>query len=301
MVTDRISVNPSVRNRKAQGKSQRAGSSRPITLGHSPDADDAFMFYALAKGEIETGGLKFRYVLQDIQTLNERAQRGELDVTALSVAAYPFVEDQYMILSSGASIGDGYGPVVVSCKKVTPSQLGKCLIAVPGEMTSAFLALKLYLGCFRHVVVAFDQVFDAVKSGQADAGLIIHEGQLTYRDEGFHLVCDLGRWWKRETGLPLPLGVNVIRKDIPLEIARKISGILSASIRYSLAHRADAVAHALRFGRGLDHRHADRFIGMYVNDYTLDLGTRGQRAIREFLRQGQEIQGGQPLRGIKFF
>ena len=273
---------------------------RAITLGHSPDADDAFMFYALATGKIQTDGLKFRHILQDIQTLNHRAQHGELDVTAISVAAYPWVADRYSILPCGASIGDGYGPLVVSRKTMTPSQLQKSRIAVPGEMTSAFLALKLYLGDFCHIVVPFNKVFDSIKHGRADAGLIIHEGQLTYLREGFRFAVDLGRWWKQTTGLPLPLGVNGIRKDFPPSLVRKISGILTASIRYAMTHRAEAIEYARQFGRGLDRRCADRFIGMYVNDFTLDLGARGRRGIREFLKRGQEARILPPTGPVEF-
>ena len=232
--------------------------------------------------------MKFRHVLQDIQTLNERALQGDLDVTAISVAAYPWVNKRYAILACGASIGDGYGPVVVSRKTMTRAQLKKGCIAIPGEMTSAFLALKLWLGDFRCIVVPFNKIFDSVKHGRADAGLIIHEGQLTYPREGFRLTVDLGCWWKQETGLPLPLGVNGIRKDFPPSLARKISCILTASIRYAMTHRAEAIAYARSFGRGLDRRCADRFIGMYVNDFTIDLGARGRRGIREFLKRGRK-------------
>jgi 1,4-dihydroxy-6-naphthoate synthase len=261
---------------------------RTITLGHSPDADDAFMFYGLATGKVSTDGLRFRHILQGIQTLNERARRAELDVTALSVAAYPHVADRYAILNSGASIGDGYGPMIVARRKMTKASLSHALIAVPGELTSAFLTLKLYLGEFRYIVVPFDKIFAAVKKGQVDAGLIIHEGQLTYRQEGFTQVVELGRWWKRETSLPLPLGVNGIRKSLGAPLCRKISHILHASIAYGLKHRAEGIAHARQYGRGLDRHHADKFIGMYVNDFTLNLGASGRKGIRELLKRGRK-------------
>ncbi len=245
------------------------------------------MFYALARNKIDTGGLRFVHELCDIQTLNERAHRGELDVTALSVAAYPSVASLYNVMSCGASIGDGYGPIVVATRPMTKSQLAVRRIAIPGELTSAFLALRLYLGEFQFCVVPFDKIFDAVKRGEADAGLIIHEGQLTYAHEGFRCVMDLGRWWKRETGLPLPLGVNGIRRSLGAPLCRQINKILRESIRYGLEHRREAVAHARKFGRGLDRAKANKFIGMYVNDFTVDLGSRGRLGIREFLRRGR--------------
>ena len=271
-----------------------------LTLGHSPDPDDAFMFYALAKGLIPTHGFRFEHVLQDIQTLNERATRGELDVTALSIHAYAYVSDKYALLPSGASMGDGYGPVLVAKQKFLREQILKKKIAVPGTMTSAFLALQLWLGHgnsefgirnlkFNFVVVPFDQIFHAVHSGAADVGLIIHEGQLTYQNEGLVVCEDLGVWWGRQNdGLPLPLGGNVIHKKFPPAVRRKIFDILTASIRYSLAHRAEAVQHALQFARDMGRDLADRFVGMYVNRWTLDYGERGREAIRRFLGQAFE-------------
>jgi 1,4-dihydroxy-6-naphthoate synthase len=264
-----------------------------LTLGHSPDPDDAFMFYALAKELIPTHGFRFEHILQDIQTLNERATRGELDITAVSIHAYAYVSDQYALLPSGASMGDGYGPMLVAKEKFSKDDIGRKRIAVPGTMTSAFLALQLWLGRsakeFQFVVVPFDQIFKAVRSGAADVGLIIHEGQLTYQNEGL-LVCeDLGAWWGRKNdGLPLPLGGNVIHKRFDPAMRKTISDILTASIRFSLDHRDAAVQHALQFARDMGRELADRFVGMYVNHWTLDYGERGREAIRRFLDQAFE-------------
>ena len=273
--------------------------SRPeiLTLGHSPDPDDAFMFYALAQNKIDTRGWRFEHILQDIQTLNERALRGELHISAVSIFGYAHVLERYALLSSGASMGDGYGPLLVAPAATTvpePSKVRDWLrertIALPGKMTSAYLALRLYLGEVNAVVVPFDEIFAFVAARRADVGLIIHEGQLTYAKEGFSKIMDLGEWWKTETGLPLPLGGNVIRKDIAPAARRQINGILRESIRYGLTHRAAGVAHAMPLARGMDNTLADRFIGMYVNEFTLDYGDLGRRAIREFLsrayRQG---------------
>ncbi|MCX6900291.1 MAG: ABC transporter substrate-binding protein [Verrucomicrobia bacterium] len=269
---------------------QKDSPTRTITLGHSPDPDDAFMFYALAAGKIETGDLHFQHILQDIQTLNERATRGELDVTAISIHAYASVLDKYALLPSGASMGDGYGPMIVSKTKRTKDEIAKMRIAVPGRMTSAFLAMRLWLGRdFDHVVVPFDQIFAVVKRGDADAGLIIHEGQLTYRNEGLELCVDLGAWWKEDTGgLPLPLGGNAIKKSLGAPLMSRISPLLTESIRYGLAHRAPAIAHAMAYARDMDAPLADKFVGMYVNDWTLDYGDKGREAIRLFLRRGYE-------------
>lgn len=269
-------------------------SQRPLTLGHSPDPDDAFMFYGLAKELIPTHGFQFEHILQDIQTLNERATRGELDISAISIHAYAHVCDQYALLPSGASMGDGYGPMLVSKQKFNRAEIAARTIAVPGTMTSAFLALQLWLLETRNaergtrkpefVVVPFDQIFAAVRSGQADVGLIIHEGQLTFQNEG--LVCceDLGVWWGKENGgLPLPLGGNVIHKRFAPDVRKTISDILTASIRYSLDRRPEAVQHALQFARDMGRDLADKFVGMYVNDWTLDYGERGRESIRRFL------------------
>lgn len=259
-----------------------------LTLGHSPDPDDAFMFYALAANKIPTGPYSFEHILQDIQTLNERAQKAELDITAVSIHAYAFLTRDYALLPSGASMGDNYGPMLVGKKKYSREELLAKKIAVPGVLTSAYLALQLFLGKpaseLDTVVVPFDQIFDALHEGKAEVGLIIHEGQLTYAGEGFQLSADLGQWFAEETGgLPLPLGGNVIRKSLGEPVMKEVSDILTASIRYGLEHRHAGVEHALPLGRGLDHEMADKFIGMYVNDLTLDYGDRGRKAIREFL------------------
>jgi 1,4-dihydroxy-6-naphthoate synthase len=264
-----------------------------LTLGHSPDPDDAFMFYGLAKDLIPAGGFQFQHILQDIQTLNERATRGELDISAVSIHAYAYVSDKYALLPSGASMGDGYGPMLVAKQKWSRAEIAGKKIAVPGTMTSAFLALQLWLERpakeFNYVVVPFDQIFQAVKSGQADVGLIIHEGQLTYKNEGLVVCEDLGVWWNGQNdGLPLPLGGNVIHKRFAPEIRRKISGILTASIQYSLDHRPEAVQHALQYARDMGRDLADKFVGMYVNHWTLDYGDRGRESIRRFLGQAFE-------------
>jgi len=263
---------------------------RTFTLGHSPDPDDAFMFYGLAKGLIPTPGFKFEHILQDIQTLNERATRGELDISAVSIHAYAYVCDQYALLPSGASMGDGYGPMLVAKQEFNREEIAQKKIAVPGTMTSAFLALQLWLGKsakeFNFVVVPFDQIFQAVRSGAADVGLIIHEGQLTYQNEGLVVCEDLGVWWGRgNDGLPLPLGGNVIHKRFDPEMRRQVSDILTASIQFSLDHRAEAVQHALHYARDMGRELADKFVGMYVNHWTLDYGERGRESIRRFLGQ----------------
>lgn len=266
---------------------------RPLTLGHSPDPDDAFMFYALAKDLIPTRGWRFQHILQDIQTLNERATRGELDISAISIHAYAYVSEQYALLPSGASMGDGYGPMLVAGQRFTKAGVARRKIAVPGTMTSAFLALQLWLAKpareLDYVVVPFDQIFAAVQSGRAEIGLIIHEGQLTYRDQGLQLCEDLGVWWGRENGgLPLPLGGNVIHKRFEPATRKMISDILTASIQYSLSHRAEAVQYALPYARDIGRDLADRFVGMYVNHWTLDYGENGRESIRRFLGQAQE-------------
>jgi 1,4-dihydroxy-6-naphthoate synthase len=284
-----------------------------LTLGHSPDPDDAFMFYALAKDLIPTHGFRFEHILQDIQTLNERATRGELDITAVSIHAYAHVSDKYALLPSGASMGDGYGPMLVAKQKFSQAEIAKKKIAVPGTMTSAFLALQLWLDLpgalspqtsniqhptsnsqgpvshFSYVVVPFDQIFQAVRSGAADVGLIIHEGQLTYQKEGLVVCEDLGVWWNlQNNGLPLPLGGNVINKTFSPDVRRKISDVLTASIQFSLDHRAEAVQHALQYARDMGRDLADKFVGMYVNHWTLDYGERGRESIRRFLGQAFE-------------
>jgi len=266
---------------------------RDLTLGHSPDPDDAFMFYALAHELIPTQGFRFDHILQDIQTLNERATRGELDISAISIHAYAYVSDRYALLPSGASMGDGYGPMIVAPKRWTKDELARKKIAVPGTMTSAFLALQLWLekpaSDLNFVVVPFDQIFDAIEQGIADAGLIIHEGQLTYAGRGLELCEDLGIWWGRTNdGLPLPLGGNVIHKRFPPEVRSRIARILSDSIRYSLEHRSEAVVHALQYARDMGRDLADKFVGMYVNHWTLDYGEKGRESIRRFLGQAHQ-------------
>ncbi|MFL6519235.1 MAG: MqnA/MqnD/SBP family protein [Chthoniobacterales bacterium] len=265
-----------------------------FTLGHSPDPDDAFMFYAMAENKIDLRGYRFEHQLEDIQTLNERALRGELHISAISIHAFAYVSDRYALLPCGASMGDGYGPMVVAKEEARLDSdeairafLRGRKIAIPGRMTSAYLALQLYLGDFEHVVVPFDQIFDAVKAGKADAGLIIHEGQLTYDRAGFTKILDLGEWWKRETGLPLPLGGNVLRKDIPPNVQRDLLAIMRESIDYGLSHRDEAVRHSMPYARDMDTQLAGQFIGMYVNDYTRDYGESGREAIRKFLTRAK--------------
>lgn len=268
-------------------------SNRTITLGHSPDPDDAFMFYGLAHELIPTQGYRFKHILQDIQTLNERATRGELDISAVSIHAYAYVSEKYALLPSGASMGDGYGPMLVAKERLSREQISRTKIAVPGTMTSAFLALQLWLGKpgkdLDYMVVPFDQIFRTVRSGTADVGLIIHEGQLTYQNEGLQVCEDLGIWWGRENdGLPLPLGGNVIHKRFDPVTRREISNILTASIQFSLDHRAEAVQHALKYARDMGKELADRFVGMYVNHWTLDYGEKGRESIRRFLGKAYE-------------
>jgi 1,4-dihydroxy-6-naphthoate synthase len=292
-----------------------------FTLGHSPDPDDAFMFYAMAANKIDLRGYRFEHRLEDIQTLNERAMRGELHISAVSIHACAYVGDKYLLLPCGASMGDGYGPLVIE-KDRTPDtsprplparrayrpegrldeaggehrtlnedireRLRNRVVAVPGTMTSAFLALQLYLGEFEYIVVPFDQIFETVRSGRADAGLIIHEGQLTYAHSGFTKIIDLGEWWKARTGLPLPLGGNVLRKDIPREIQQDLTAILRESIEFGLNHRAEAVQHSMPYARGMGSDLASKFIGMYVNEFTRDYGEVGREAIRRFLGEARK-------------
>ena len=265
-----------------------------LTLGHSPDPDDAFMFYGLAKGLVDNGGYEFEHILQDIQTLNERASRGELDISAISIHAYAQVCDKYALLPSGASMGDGYGPMLVARENFSKEEIAARRIAIPGTMTSAFLALQLWLEQpaerIQYTVVPFDKIFDTVNRGEADVGLIIHEGQLTFENEG--LVCceDLGVWWGRENdGLPLPLGGNVIHKRIASDERKVVSDILEHSIRFSLDNRSEAVEHSLQYARDMGIDLADKFVGMYVNDWTLDYGDAGRESIRRFLTRGYEM------------
>jgi len=260
-----------------------------IRLGHSPDPDDAFMFWGLAAGEVDPRGFEFEHVLRDIQTLNEWALEGRLEVTAISLHAYPLVQDRYLLLPHGASMGTGYGPIVVAREPLGDEELRRVEVAVPGRMTTAFLALRLYLGEFAWREVPFDEIIDEVVSGRADAGLLIHEGQLTYAASGLEKIVDLGEWWLAATGLPLPLGVNVARRDLGAEVLQELSGVLAESIRAGLDNRERALEYALRFGRGLDSELADRFVGMYVNELTEDYGEQGRRAVRELLRRGEAI------------
>jgi 5,8-dihydroxy-2-naphthoate synthase len=284
-----------------------------FTLGHSPDPDDAFMFYAIAKDKIDLRGYRFEHRLEDIQTLNDRAGRGELHISAISIHAYAYVADKYALLPCGASMGDGYGPIVIrkhptlNVQHSTPKQeadaresLRSGTIAVPGKTTSAFLALQLFLGEFNCIVVPFDKIFDAVESGRADAGLIIHEGQLTYARAGFEKIVDLGEWWKRETGLPLPLGGNVLRKDIPPPVRRDVSKIIRESIDYGLTHQDEAVAYSLAYARDMNSQLASKFIGMYVNKFTRDYGEIGRAAVTKFLADGHDKGYIQHSIGIEF-
>ena len=262
-----------------------------IRVAHSPDADDAFMFWAMAAGKIDTGDRRYVHELGDIESLNRRALAGELEVSAVSLHAYAYLADRYALLAHGASIGDRYGPRIVA-REPAPrdprAALARRLIAVPGELTTAFLTLRLYQPAARHVVVAFDQIEDCVASGNADAGLLIHEGQLTYADRGLHLWADMGEWWYQETQLPLPLGGNVVRRDLGESLMRAIARDLKASIEYGLAHRAEALAHAQGFSRGLDAKRVDEFVGMYVNAYTVDYGATGRRAVTELLTRARQ-------------
>ena len=260
-----------------------------IRLGHSPDPDDAFMFWALAEGRVDTRGFEFEHVLQDIQTLNEWALEGRLEVTALSLHAYPRVQERYVLLPHGASMGSGYGPIVVAREPLSEQQLRSTEIAVPGEMTTAFLVLRMFLGDFPYRVVPFDRILDEVKAGEAGAGLLIHEGQLTYEAEGLAKCVDLGEWWLLETGLPLPLGVNVARRDIGQARLEDLSAVLRESIQAGLENRDEAMRYALQFGRGLDAELGDRFVGMYVNELTCDYGDEGRQAVRELLRRAERL------------
>lgn len=266
-----------------------------IVVAHSPDSDDAFMHYGLASGKVDREGLVFEHVLADIQTLNEAAFQGRYEVSAVSFHAYAYLADKYVLLPHGSSMGDNYGPVVVA-RPDTPASLDGVTVAVPGLLTTAFLALRLYAPDVKHVVMPFDQIQEAVRDGRAEAGLLIHEGQLTYADEGLRKVVDLGEWWTaRSGGLPLPLGGNVIRRDLGPALVSKVSRILRASIAYALEHRGEALDYALQFGRGLDRTKADRFVGMYVNALTLDYGERGRAAVQRLLDVGFE-QGVLPQR-----
>lgn len=265
-----------------------------IRVGHSPDPDDAFMFYALAKDKIDTGNYQFVHELVDIETLNRRAFEAELELTAVSIHAYAYLSDAYALCACGASMGDQYGPMVVAREPGSLEQLKEKTIAIPGTLTSAYLALRLCLQTdFKYVVVPFDQIIDVTAAGEfngerVDAGLIIHEGQLTYGESSLHLLVDLGQWWHDETGLPLPLGANAIRKDLGADGMTEVTRLLKESIQFGLEHRQEALDYALGFGRDLDRNQADQFVGMYVNDWTLDFGDRGRQAVSELLQRGHE-------------
>jgi 1,4-dihydroxy-6-naphthoate synthase len=260
-----------------------------VRLGHSPDPDDAFMFWALAKGRVDSRGFEFEHVLRDIQTLNEWALEGRLEVTALSLHAYPRVQERYKLLPHGASMGSGYGPIVVARRRLSMSELKRVEVAVPGRMTTAFLVLRMALGDFAYREVPFDRILEEVRGEEAEAGLLIHEGQLTYEAAGLEKCIDLGEWWLLETGLPLPLGVNAARRDLGESALQELSAVLRESIQTGLDNRAEAMAYALEFGRGLDERLADRFVGMYVNELTCDYGEEGRQAVRELLRRAEAL------------
>lgn len=259
-------------------------------MGHSPDPDDAFMFYGLARDLVDSEGIRFEHQLEDIETLNQRAERGELEVTAVSLNAYTKITDKYWVLNSGASMGRGYGPMVIASEPFKSDLIPKRKIAIPGEHTTAFLTLRMAVGEFPYEVVPFDKIFDAVAREKVEAGLIIHEGQLTYQDEGFHCVLDLGKWWEaKHNGLPLPLGLNVVRKDLGPELCRRIDRVLRRSIQFSLDNRDAAVDYALQWGRDLDRERGDRFVGMYVNDLTMDTGGIGRPAIEQWIADAAEL------------
>jgi len=267
---------------------EKAPSPRTISVAHSPDSDDAFMFYGLATNKLETPGLKFEHTLKDIQTLNEDAKKGVYDVTAISFHAYAYVADKYALLPHGASIGDKYGPIVVSKEPRKPEEISDMKIAIPGELTSAFLALRLYNSKFEYVVVPFDEIIGAVQNGQADAGLLIHEGQLFYKQVGLDKVLDLGEWWHEKTGLPLPMGGNAIRRDLGEDLMKQVSKHLHSSIQYSMENREDALAYAMQFARDMQPELADRFVAMWVNNMTLDYGERGREGVRRLLQEGYD-------------
>ena len=259
-----------------------------ISLAHSPDSDDAFMFYGLARGKVPTGGLEIAHVLKDIESLNHQAREGVHEVTAISFHAYPYVAERYALMPCGGSIGEGYGPLVVAREALDLQALREAgvMVAVPGTLTTAFLALKLFAPEVRTRVVPFDRILDEVREGRADAGLIIHEGQLTFAGHGLRKLLDLGAWWKDETGLPLPLGGNAVRRDLGPELVARLTRLVRESVRYSLAHRGEALRYALEFARGMDPAIADRFVGMWVNDMTVDCGERGRQAVQELLDRG---------------
>ena len=272
----------------AQQPVNTTSQAREITIAHSPDSDDAFMFYALATNKVRVPGLRFTHTLCDIQTLNQKAREGEgaYDVTAVSFHAYPYIQDHYALMSCGGSVGEGYGPMIVSTRAYSESEIKRKRIAVPGKLTTAYLALQLFAPGIESDVVAFDQIIPEVVAGHFEAGLIIHEGQLTYDKSGLHRVVDLGRWWQKVTGLPLPLGGNAIRRSLGPELMATVSNALKESIQYALDHRESALAYAMQFARDLDSQTADRFVGMYVNERTLDYGPDGREAVKRLLDMG---------------
>lgn len=273
----------------------------PVRLGHSPDPDDAFMFYGLATGKLDSGPYDFQHLLEDIQSLNQRAMKGELEVSAISLHAYPYVSDKYALMNCGCSMGDNYGPMIVAKKPYTIDELKDLRIAVPGTMTTAFLTASIALGKgFRNIVKPFDQILDYVAAGHADAGLIIHEGQLTYQNQGLVCCVDLGKWWMERTGLPLPLGGNVVRRDLGEKHTREITRIIKESIQFSLDHRDEAVQHALQYARDMNKPLADEFVGMYVNHWTLDYGPRGREAVNRLLDEGTNIGMIPPSTPVEF-
>jgi 1,4-dihydroxy-6-naphthoate synthase len=259
-----------------------------ITIAHSPDSDDAFMFYGLARGQVPTGDLEVTHVLSDIETLNQHAREGRHEVTAISFHAYPHVADKYALMPCGGSIGDGYGPLLVAREAFDPKWIAETTVAVPGTLTSAYLALQLFAPGVRTLVVPFDRILDEVNEGRADVGLVIHEGQLTYGGQGLVKLVDLGEWWKEKTGLPLPLGGNAVRRDLGPALMGRLTGLVRETVRHSLAHRQDALQYAMSFARGMDPAVADRFVGMWVNGMTLDMGARGREAVQAFLDRGHE-------------
>jgi len=269
-----------------QAKPEMTPEIRTITVAHSPDSDDAFMFYGLATNKLETDGLEFEHTLKDIQSLNEDAKNGVFDVTAISFHAYAYVADKYVLLPHGASIGDKYGPILVTKEPRDASEISSMKIAIPGELTSAFLALRIYNSDFKYVVAPFDEIIDMVKRGEVDAGLLIHEGQLFYNQMGLNKVLDLGEWWHEKTGLPLPMGGNVIRRDLGKDLMRRVSKHLHESIVYSMENRDDALSYAMQFARDMRPELADRFVAMWVNDLTLDYGDRGREAVKLLLKVG---------------
>ena len=261
---------------------------REITVAHSPDSDDAFMFYGLATKKVRVPGLRFSHTLCDIETLNRKAQEAVYDVTAISFHAYPYIQDHYALMSCGGSVGEGYGPIIVSSRPFTQTEVKRKKIAVPGTLTTAYLALKLFAPGIEVEVVPFDQIIPQILEGKHEAGLIIHEGQLTYDKPGLHRVVDLGKWWKKVTGLPLPLGGNAIRRSLGPEMIASVTQALRDSIQYAIDHREEALAYAMQFARDLDTQLADKFIGMYVNERTLDYGNDGREAIRRLLDMGHK-------------